>query len=199
MHLSVTDQIASTALFGSIGVGKSSVVLNLLHHDQTKDKFGRNRHFMRCDNLRNSLEGFLEHVSDAIGTGRTTDIEQLRSHLETSPPLILLLDGVDYILGPLIPGAEDIFATIVESGCYRNVCLLTTSRIRPQIPGFRRLEVPTSPAHDAQEAFCGICHITRSPVIGDLIARLDFIHFQSICSPPSHVRTIGTNLSSERP
>lgn len=155
---------------------------------------------MRRDNLTNSLEGFLiEHLFDAIGTGRTTDIEQLRSHLDSSPPLILLLDDVDYILDPLTPGAEEIFATIVEFGCYQNICLFTTSRMHPEIPGFRRLEVPTLSVHDAQEAFYGICHITRSPVIDSLIARLDFIHIQSICSPPPYVRTVGTNLSSERP
>ena len=154
---------------------------------------------MRCDNLTNSQEGFLEHQFDAIGTGRPTDIEQLRSHLESSPPLILLLDGVDYILDLLTPGAEDIFTTIVEFGCYQNVCLLTTSRMHPEIPGFRRLEVLTLSVHDAQEAIYGICHITRSPVIDNLIARLGFTHFQSICSPPPYVRMIGTNLSSERP
>ena len=175
------------------------MALTLLHRDRTKDKFGRNLHFMCRDNLTNSHEGFLEHQFDAIGTGRPTDIEQLRSHLESSPLLILLLDGVDYILDLLTPGAGGVFATVVGFGCCQNVCLLATSRIHPEIPDFRRLEVPTLSVHDAQGAIYGICHITRSPVIDNLIARLGFIHFQSICSPPPYVRTIGMNLSSERP
>jgi hypothetical protein len=69
--LFLTDQVASTALYGSIGVGKSFVALTVLHHDRTKATFGRNRHFMRCDDITNSLEGFLERLSDAIGTDRT--------------------------------------------------------------------------------------------------------------------------------
>jgi len=185
--LDLTDQVASTALFGSIGVGKSSVALSLLHHDRTKVKFGRNRHFMRCDDLTNSLGVFLERLSDAIGISRTTDIGQLRSHLESSPPLILLLDGVDSILDPLAPEAEDIFATIEEFGCYQNVCLLTTSRMYPEISGFHRVEVPTLSGSDARDAFYGLCHLDKSSVIDDLIARLDF-HPLSIDLLASSVR-----------
>ena len=172
--LDLTDQVASTALFGSIGIGKTFVALTLLHHNRTKVKFGRNRHFMRCDDLTNSLESFLERLSDAIGISRTTDIGQLRSHLESSPPLILLLDGVDYILDPLATEAEDILATIEEFGSYRHVCLLTTCRMYLGVPGFHHIEVPTLSGSDALDAFYGICHLDRSPVIDSLIARLDF-------------------------
>ena len=172
--LYLTDQVASAALFGSIGVGKSSVALTLLHHDRTKAKFGRNRHFMRCDDLTNSLEGFLERLSNALGAARTTDTAQLRSHLESSPPLILLLDGVDAILDPLASEAEDIFATIEEFGCYQHVCLLTTSRMYPEISGFHRIEVPTLSGIEGQDAFYGVCHLGRSTAVDNLIARLDF-------------------------
>jgi len=172
--LDLTDQVASTALFGSAGVGKSSVALTLLHHNRTKIKFGRNRHSMRCDGLTDSLEGFLEHLSDAIGISRTSGIGQLRSHLEASAPLILLLDGVDSIPDPLAPEAEDILATIEEIGCYQHICLLTTSRMYPEISGFHRVEVPTLSGGDARDAFYGLCHLSRSSVIDGLIGRLDF-------------------------
>jgi len=185
--LDLTDQVASTALFGSIGTGKSSVALTLLHHNRTKVKFGSNRHFMRCGDLKNSLEGFLERLSDAIGINHTTSIGQLRSHLESSPPLILLLDGVDSILDPLAPEAEDIFATIEEFGCYQHICLLTTSRMYPEISGFHRVEVPTLSEGDARNAFYGLCHLGRSSVIDDLITRLDF-HPLSIDLLASSVR-----------
>ena len=129
---------------------------------------------MRCDDLTNSLEGFLERLSGAIGTSRTTDIGRLRSHLESSPPLILLLDGVDSILDLVGPGAEEIFATIEEFGCYPHVCLLTTSRMYPEIPGFHRIEVPTFSGDDGRDAFYDLCHLGRSPAVDDLIATLDF-------------------------
>ena len=172
--LDLTDQVASTAMFGSIGVGKSIAALTLLHDNRTKTKFGRNRHPMRCDNLSNSLEGFLKCLSDAIGTNRTTDIGKLQSHLEASPPLILLLDGVDAILDPLAPEAGEILATIEEIGCYQHVCLLTTSRMNPEIPGFHRINVPTLSGDSARDAFYDTCGLGRSPLVNDLIAKLDF-------------------------
>ena len=172
--LDLTDQVASTALFGLVGVGKSSVALSLLHHSRTKVKFGRNRHFMRCDDLTNSLEGFLGRLSGAIGANHTTDIGQLRSYLESSPPLILLLDGVDSFLDPLVSEAEDIFATIEEFGCCQHICLLTTSRMYPDIPGFHRVEVPTISGDDAGDVFYSLCNLDRSSVVDELIAGLDF-------------------------
>jgi len=104
--LDLTDQVASTALYGSIGVGKSFVALTILHHNRTKAIFGRNRHFMHCNNLTDSLDGFLERLSDAIGADRTTDIGQLRSHLESTLPRLLVLDSADPILDSLAP--EDV-------------------------------------------------------------------------------------------
>lgn len=193
--LDLTDRAASTALFGSIGVGKSSVVLTLLHHNRTEARFGRNRHFMRCDNLRNSLEDFLNHLSDAIGISRTTDLGKLRSHFESSSPLILLLDGVDHILDPLAPEAAEIYATIEEFGCYQHICLLTTSRMYPEIPGFYRLEVPTLSGEDARDAFYGLCHLARSPVVNDLLTGLDF-HPLSIDLLATAVRENGWDESA---
>jgi len=172
--MDLTDQLASVALFGSIGVGKSSVALTLLHHNRTEAKFGTNRHFMHCDNLTNSLEGFLERLSDVIRANRTTDVAQLRSHLESSPPLILLLDGVDLILDPLAPDAEQISATIEEFGSYEHVCLVTTSRMHPDIHGFHRVEIPILSEDGARDTFYSLCELERSPAVDDLIARLDF-------------------------
>jgi len=172
--LDLTDQVASIALFGSIGVGKSFVALTLLHHNRTRAKFGRNRHFMRCDNLTNSLEGFLGCLSDAILTNHTTNIAQLRSYLESSPPLILLLDGVDLLLDPLAPEAEEISATIEEFGSYEHVCLVTTSRMYPDTHGFHWVEIPTLSEDGARETFYSLCDLERSSAVDDLIARLDF-------------------------
>ena len=172
--LDFTDQVASTALFGPVGIGKSSVALTLLHHNRTGIKFGRSRYLMHCDDLTNSLEDFLERLSDTIHVNRTTDIAQLRLHLESSPPLILLLDGVDLILDLLSPGAKEILATIEEFCSYENVCLLTTSRIYPGIPGFHRVEVSTLSEDSARDTFYNLCGLNRSPAVDDLIARLDF-------------------------
>ena len=172
--LDLTDQVASTSLVGPIGVGKSFVAHILLHDDRTKVKFGGNRHFMRCDDLTSSLEGFLERLSDVIHTDRTTNAVELQSQLESSPSFILVLDGVDLILDPLAPEAEEISATIEELGSYPHVCLVTTSRMDPNIPGFHRVEVPIPSEDGARDAFYSLCNLGRSPAVDGLIARLDF-------------------------
>jgi len=172
--LDLTDQVASTALYGPIGVGKSIVALTVLHHNQTKAFFGRNRHFMRYNDPTNSLGGFLERLSDAIGINRTTDIGRLRSHLESSPPHLLLLDALDFILDPLAPETDEISAMIEELGSNQHICLVTTSRMYPDIHGFHRVEVPTLPEDGTQEAFYSHCNLGRSPLVDDLIAGLDF-------------------------
>ena len=172
--LDLTDQVASTALFGPVGVGKSFVAHTLLHHERTQTKFGTNRHLMRCDDLTSSLDGFLERLSNIINTDRAASTTQLQPQIESSPPFILLLDGVDLILDPLAPEAAEISATIEELGSYPHVCLVTTSRMNPEIPGFHRLEVPIPSEDDARDAFYGLCNLGRSSVVDDLIARLDF-------------------------
>jgi len=190
----LTDQLASVALFGSIGIGKTFVALTLLHHNRTQAIFGGNRHFMRCDDLAGSLEGFLERLSEAIHTNRTTDVAQLSSHLESSPPLILLLDGIDLILDPLAPEAEQISATIEEFGSYEHVCLVTTSRMHPDIHGFHRVEIPTLSEDGARDTFYSLCNLERSSAVDDLIARLDF-HPLSINLLASFVRENDWNES----
>ena len=164
----LTDRAVSIALFGSVGTGKSFVALNILHHYQTKAKFGQNRYFMRCDDLKNSLEGFLVRLSDTV----QTDVAQLRSHLQ-SAPLILLLDGVDSILDPLTPQFEEICATIEEFGNYEHVCLVTTSRMNLDIHGFHQIEVPTLSGDEARDTFYNLCSLPRSSRVDSLIATLD--------------------------
>ena len=172
--LDLTEQVASTALYGSIGVGKSFVALTILHDNRTEAIFGRNRHFTRCNSPPDSPEDFLGRLCDAVGVGRMTDIGQLRSHLESSPPCLLVLDGVDSVLDPLTPGAKEISTIIEELGSDQRVCLVTTSRIYPELQGFHRIEVQTLPEDGVRETFYTHCGLGRSPAVDDLIAGLDF-------------------------
>ena len=88
--LDLTDQVASTSLFGPIGVGKSFVAHTLLQHNRTETKFGTNRHFVRCDDLTSSLEDFLERLADVINMAVKVHIKEITSHgrevARTYPP-----------------------------------------------------------------------------------------------------------------
>ena len=172
--LDLTGQLASVALFGPIGVGKSFVARAVLDHDQTKAKFGQNCHSIHFDDPKISLEGFLERLSGVIQTCCISSVQQLQSHLESSPPLILLLDDVDFILDQSTTESDEIFAAIEEVGSYDHVCLVTTSRIYPHIRGFHRVEVPTLSEDGAQDTFYDLCNLGRSSAVDTVIARLDF-------------------------
>jgi len=162
--LSFVEQSASLTLFGAGGNGKTAIALTLLHHVRTAARFGKHRHFMRCDDLVDSLDGFLGRLSHTIGV-HPKDTAQLMSHLALSPPRILVLDGVDSILDPLAPGAAEIATAIEEFGRCKNICLLATSRTDIKIPDFRHIEVPTLPADGARDTFYGCCHLRRSAAV----------------------------------
>ena len=168
------DQLMSVVLSGAVGVGKTTVALTLLHHDCVQAKFGHSRHFMRCDDLVNSLGPFLERLSDSTGLSPTRSMEELRPHLMHLPPLMLVLDGVECILDPLAKDSKEICTAIEEISQYEGVCLLATSRMEVNIRGFRVIEVANLPEDGAQDIFYSLCHLTRSPTIDNLLASHDF-------------------------
>ncbi|KAF9791946.1 kinase-like domain-containing protein, partial [Thelephora terrestris] len=167
--LDLTDQVASVALFGPIGVGKTFVARNILENDRTKAIFGENRYFMCCDGLEDSLEGFIQRLSGATHTDET----QFKSHLQSPSPILLLLDSVDSLLDSRAPEAEKIYAMIEEFGSHEHVGLVTTSRMYPDIHGFRRVEVPTPTEDGARDIFYSLCNLARSPTVDALITTLD--------------------------
>ncbi|KAF9792018.1 hypothetical protein BJ322DRAFT_6910 [Thelephora terrestris] len=130
---------------------------------------------MCCNVIENSLEGFIQRLSGATHADET----QFKSHLQSLSPLLLLLDSVDSLLDPLGPEAEEIHAMIEEFGSYENVCLVTTSRMYPDIHGFHRVEVPTPTESGARDIFYSLCNLARTPTMDTLITKLDF-HLFSI-------------------
>lgn len=172
--LAFIDRAVSVVLFGSVGIGKSFVALTLLHHDRTVTKFGGNRFFLLCEDLSNSSEGFLEHLSSVLHIEPTTTMAQLRSYLESSPPLLLVLDGVDPLFDPLTSESQRISAMVEEIGKYEHVCLITTSRANPEIRGFQPIEVPALSESGAQNTFYNLSGLAGSPALDTIIAKLDF-------------------------
>ena len=189
--LCLVERFASLTLFGAGGIGKSAIALMLLHHDRIAARFGEHRHYMRCDGLTHSLDGFLCRLSEAVGAHHLRDLTQLQSHLSSSP-CILVLDGVDSFLDPLASGAAEIATAIGELGRCQNVCLLATSRMDVKIPDFRHIEVPTLSADGARDAFHSCCCLGRSGVVDNILAELDF-HPLSIDLLAGVVRENGWN------
>ena len=145
---------------------------------------------MRCHDLESSLDGFLGRLSEAIGAPRLNDMAQLQSHLSTSPPRILVLDGVEFVLDPLAPGAAEITSAIEELNRCQNLCLLVTSKLDVRITDFRRTKVPPLSANAARDIFHKRCRLGRSAEVDNLLEELDF-HPLSIDLLASAVRENG--------
>ena len=188
--LSFVERSASITLFGAGGTGKTTIALNLLQHVRIAERFGKHRHFMRCDDLQNSLDSFLERLFEAIGARHLRDIGQLRTHLSLSPPCILVLDGVESLLDPLASGVAEITIAIMEISRHQNVCLLATTRMDVETPDFRRVEVLALSADGARDMFHSCCPLGRSARIDQLLEELDF-HPLSIDLLASAVRENG--------
>ena len=147
---------APVALIGPGGAGKSSLALTVLHQERTKQKFGDERRFMRCDKLQVSYTYFLNRLSQVVGADieNPKDLESLRRYLSPKP-IFLILDNVETILDPAADEAEAINDVVTELTQFTNLYVLITSRLTT-IPPVKQKDVPSLPRDAASKIFCSI-------------------------------------------
>ena len=172
----LAQNLEPIALIGAGGIGKTSIALTVLHHNQIKERFGENRRFIRCDQFPASRAHFLARLSKAIGAGveNPEDLTPLRPCL-SSKEMFLILDNAESILDPKETGAREIYSIVDELCQFPTICLCITSRITTVPP---RCELPEIPAL-SMDAACDIFYGTyrkagRSDIVNDLLERLDF-------------------------
>jgi len=174
--LNLTKKLNSVALIGAAGVGKTSIALAVLHHDQVKQRFGDDRRFIRCDQFPASRGHLLRRLSKVIGaaTKNPEDLTPLRPLL-SSKPMLIILDNAEAILDPQGIDARGAYAVLEELSRFDNLCICITSRLSPTPPRFECFDVPTLSMGAALNAFYHIYGIDdRSGVVNGILEELDF-------------------------
>ena len=171
--VSLVDAGVPIALIGAGGIGKTSIALALLDDDRIKEKFGINRRFIRCDDLR-SFGHFLGQLSKVTGAKieKTPNLTTIRPFL-SSIPILLILDNAETILDPHRPEAPVFYSATEELSRIRTISLVITTRISTVPATCRQVEVPPLSITSAREAFYNI-YTTREriPEINSLLQQL---------------------------
>ena len=173
----LTRHLASIALTGTGGIGKTSIILTVLDDHRIKQRFGDNRSFIHCDRLAPSHTHFLRKLSEVTGAGveNPEDLSPLRRYL-SSKEMMVVLDNAESILGLPETSAQEIHTIVDELSRFKNLCLVITSRISNALPPHCEIiKIPTLSAEAGQETFYQIYRLgERSDKINDMLKDLDF-------------------------
>jgi hypothetical protein len=88
---------ARLVIRGAGGLGKTTLALTIFHHDDTRMLFGSGTYFVSCEAVHTTslLVTSMIHSLGLPNQDAANPLQQLRLFLQSSPPILLLLDNFE--------------------------------------------------------------------------------------------------------